>query len=104
MVLDTLRSYVGEVGIWTGIWALASTSLQSPSFPRGTVALAAISPLFTYGLLRYVSVVREFRAAPLMSHKVSGVPPLERGGDKKFGSDPKWQEYKRWVLAGLCGD
>ncbi|EDR08703.1 uncharacterized protein LACBIDRAFT_297170 [Laccaria bicolor S238N-H82] len=74
-------NYVGEVGIWTGIWALSAASLERSFFPTGTVALAAISPLFTWFLLR----------------KVSGVPPLERAGDKKFGSDPKWQEYKRSV-------
>ena len=72
-------SYVGEVGIWMGIWALSTASLETNFFPTGTIALAAISPLFTWFLLR----------------KVSGVPPLERAGDKKFGSDPKWQEYKR---------
>ncbi|EIN09848.1 DUF1295-domain-containing protein [Punctularia strigosozonata HHB-11173 SS5] len=71
-------NYVGEVGIWTGIWALSTASLQTAYFPRGTVALAAASPLFTYFLLR----------------KVSGVPPLERAGNKKFAGDPKWAEYK----------
>ena len=49
-----LSSYVGEVGIWTGIWALSSASLQSSFCPRGTIALAAISPLFTWFLLRNV--------------------------------------------------
>lgn len=29
--------------------------------------------------------------------KVSGVPPLERAGDKKFGTNPKWQQYKKLV-------
>jgi len=33
--------------------------------------------------------------------QVSGVPPLERAGDKKFGDDPKYQAYKRHV-AGYC--
>jgi len=74
-------NYVGEVGIWAGIWALSTTAFQTPYFPRGTVAVAAISPIFTYFLLR----------------KLSGVPPLERAGDKKYGNDPKWQEYKRTV-------
>ncbi|KAK7032803.1 S5A-reductase domain-containing protein [Favolaschia claudopus] len=70
-------NYVGEVGIWTGIVALASGSL--PLAPL--VVSAAASPLFTWFLLR----------------KVSGVPPLEKAGDKKFGGDPKWEEYKRTV-------
>ncbi|KZT29793.1 DUF1295-domain-containing protein [Neolentinus lepideus HHB14362 ss-1] len=74
-------NYVGEVGIQTGIALLATASLQTAYFPRGAVALAALSPLTTYFLLR----------------KVSGVPPLEKSGDKKFGSDPKWLEYKRTV-------
>lgn len=74
-------NYLGEVGIWMGMWALASKSLQSPYFPRGTVALGALSPLFAWYLLT----------------RVSGVPPLEASGNKKFGDDPKWQEYKRTV-------
>ncbi|KIK62438.1 hypothetical protein GYMLUDRAFT_260182 [Collybiopsis luxurians FD-317 M1] len=74
-------NYVGEVGIWTGIWGLSTAALQTSYFPRGTVAVAALSPIFTYFLLR----------------KLSGVPPLEKAGDKKFGNDPKWQEYKRNV-------
>ncbi|KAJ3732126.1 DUF1295-domain-containing protein [Lentinula guzmanii] len=74
-------NYVGEVGIWAAIWSLSTTALQTPYFPRGTVAIAAISPIFTYFLLR----------------KLSGVPPLEKAGDQKFGADPKWHEYKRNV-------
>ncbi|KAJ7183212.1 hypothetical protein C8R46DRAFT_1066275 [Mycena filopes] len=74
-------NYVGEVGIWTGIWALASGTLMTYHFPLGTVALTAASPMFTWFLVR----------------NVSGVPPLEKAGDKKFGGDPKWQEYKRTV-------
>ncbi|KIM40501.1 hypothetical protein M413DRAFT_445950 [Hebeloma cylindrosporum] len=74
-------NYVGEVGIWTGIWALSTSSLQTSAYPRGTVALAALSPLFTWFLIR----------------KVSGVPPLERAGDKKWGTNPKWQAYKKTV-------
>ncbi|THH18109.1 hypothetical protein EW146_g2805 [Bondarzewia mesenterica] len=74
-------NYVGEVGIWTGIWALSIASLQTAYFPAYTFALAAVSPITTYFLLR----------------TVSGVPPLETAGDNKFGDDPKWQEYKRTV-------
>lgn len=51
------NSYVGEVGIWTGIWALSSSSLQTIAYPRGTVALAAVSPLFIYFLIRKVHIV-----------------------------------------------
>ncbi|KIM84218.1 hypothetical protein PILCRDRAFT_818555 [Piloderma croceum F 1598] len=74
-------NYVGEVGIWTGIWALSASALQTAHFPRGTAMIATVSPMFTYYLLRYVS----------------GVPPLERSGQKKFKDDPKWLEYKRTV-------
>ncbi|EJF64592.1 hypothetical protein DICSQDRAFT_144356 [Dichomitus squalens LYAD-421 SS1] len=74
-------NYVGEVGLWTGIWLLSSGSLRSPSFPRGAWLLAGLSPLLTWFLLT----------------RVSGVPPLERAGDKKYGSAPEWQEYKRCV-------
>ncbi|KAF4571173.1 hypothetical protein EYR40_007644 [Pleurotus pulmonarius] len=74
-------NYVGEIGIQSAIWLLSTSSLQAAYYPRGMVALALASPLFTYYILR----------------KLSGVPPLERQGDKRFGSDPKWQEYKRTV-------
>jgi len=74
-------NYVGEVGIWTGIWALSTSALQTAYFPKGTVALAAISPLLTWFLLR----------------NVTGVPLLERSADQKFSDDLKWQEYKRTV-------
>ncbi|KAK7452189.1 hypothetical protein VKT23_012292 [Stygiomarasmius scandens] len=74
-------NYVGEVGIWTGIWALSTAVLQTRHFPRGTVGLAAASPLFTYYILT----------------RLSGVPPLEKAGDKKFGDDPNWWKYKRTV-------
>ena len=49
-----IYSYVGEVGIWTGIWALSTAALQTAYFPKGTVALAAASPLFTWFLIRNV--------------------------------------------------
>ncbi|KAH6913166.1 hypothetical protein BKA70DRAFT_1558566 [Coprinopsis sp. MPI-PUGE-AT-0042] len=74
-------NYVGEVGIWTGVWVLASGAFQTSHFPLGTTALAAVSPLMTWFLLT----------------KVSGIPGMERLGDKRFGNDPKYQEYKRNV-------
>ncbi|EJD06997.1 DUF1295-domain-containing protein [Fomitiporia mediterranea MF3/22] len=74
-------NYVGEVGIWTGIWALSASSMQTPYFPKVAPLIAAASPIITYLLLR----------------NVSGVPLLEKAGDKKFGDNPKWQEYKRNV-------
>lgn len=49
------HSYVGEVGIWTGIWVLSTTSLETSYFPFGTAIAAAVSPLFTWYLLRKAS-------------------------------------------------
>ncbi|KAL1758336.1 hypothetical protein FB107DRAFT_288645 [Schizophyllum commune] len=74
-------NYVGEVGIQAGIWALATGTLQAGYFPPGSIALAGLSPIVTYLLLR----------------KVSGVPPLEEAGDKKFGNDLGWAHYKKTV-------
>ncbi|KAG8705578.1 hypothetical protein FRC08_001592 [Ceratobasidium sp. 394] len=74
-------NYVGEVGIQTGMWILSTTALSSPLLPRFTPWAAAVSPLFTWLLLR----------------KGSGVPPLERAAERKFGSDPAWQKYKNTV-------
>ncbi|KAI0833248.1 DUF1295-domain-containing protein [Trametes gibbosa] len=77
--IDWRSSYVGEVGVWTGMWLLSSGSLRAPFFPKAAWMIAGVSPLLTWFLLT----------------RVSGVPPLEQSGDKKFGNDPKWQEYKR---------
>ncbi|EMD34110.1 hypothetical protein CERSUDRAFT_141597 [Gelatoporia subvermispora B] len=74
-------NYVGEVGLWTGIWLLSVPSLRSTYFPASTWLWTAASPLIMWVLLRYIS----------------GVPPLEESADKKFGKDPEWQEYKRTV-------
>jgi hypothetical protein len=61
LTLNYQHSYVGEVGIWTGIWGLSTAALTGPLLPAGTVIAAAASPLFTWFLVR----------------NVSGVPPLE---------------------------
>jgi len=74
-------NYIGEVGLWTGIWLLSVRSLCTPSLPSASWLLAGASPLMTWFLLR----------------NVSGVPPLEKAGNVKFGNDPRWQEYKRTV-------
>lgn len=50
------HSYLGELGIWTGVYMIASTALQSPYFPRGTVALGSASPLFAWFILTRVSL------------------------------------------------
>jgi steroid 5-alpha reductase family enzyme len=63
-VVDQIRSYVAEVGVWTGIWALSTTALQHPFFPRLAPVAAAISPFFTWFLLRKVW------PPPLMQYKL----------------------------------
>jgi len=69
-------NYLGEICLWTGVWALSIPALRSPAW-----AIAGISPLLTFSLLRYVS----------------GVPLLEEASDKKFAGDAKWEQYKRTV-------
>ena len=56
-----ILSYVGEVGLWTGMWLLSIRSLRTPFFPTGAWLMAGVSPLLTWFLLT----------------RVSGVPPLE---------------------------
>ena len=56
-----MGSYVGEVGLWVGIWALSIPALRTPVAPPYTWLLAGVSPLITWLLLT----------------KVSGVPPME---------------------------
>ncbi|KAJ7088370.1 hypothetical protein B0H15DRAFT_1022402 [Mycena belliarum] len=70
-------NYVGEVGVWTALWALASGGLLTPSFPI-EIAFTALSPLFSWLLVRMLS----------------GVPFLEQVGDKHFEGDKKWEAYK----------
>lgn len=77
-------NYVGEVGLWTAQFLAANRVLSSPLvagplLPPWMAYAAVASPVLEYSLIRYVS----------------GVPMLEESGDKKFGSDPKWAEYKK---------
>jgi len=78
-------NYVGEVTLWAAQFVLSTTALLSPStspfIPSWSIALAAASPIIEY----------------LLIAKFSGVPPLEESGDKKFGDDPEWREYKKNV-------
>jgi len=57
------ESYVGEVGVWAGIWLLSTSSLQTAAYPRGAVALASLSPLFIWFLLRKVGVIPKWQQA-----------------------------------------
>jgi steroid 5-alpha reductase family enzyme len=68
-------NYAGEMLIWAGVWLASLSGLGG--WLEG--ALAALSPLFVAGLLRYVS----------------GVPILERRADKKWGEEPAYKAYKQ---------
>lgn len=65
-------NYVGELILWIGI-----TLIALPVF-QGLQWAALITPIFVYWLL----------------NKVSGVNLLEARADKKWGDDPKYQQYK----------
>jgi steroid 5-alpha reductase family enzyme len=67
-------NYFGEILVWIGVYTYTVSALSSI---EGIIALA--SPLFISYLLLFVS----------------GLPPLEKGADKKWGSDPKYREYKK---------
>lgn len=66
-------NYMGEMLVWIGVFIYASTVLS----PVLTL-IAALSPIFIISLLLLVS----------------GVPILEKIADKRWGSDPKYREYK----------
>lgn len=67
-------NYFGEILVWIGVYIYTVSALSSI---EGIIALA--SPLFISYLLLFVS----------------GLPPLEKGADKKWGSNPKYREYKK---------
>ncbi|KAI5475459.1 hypothetical protein MNV49_001350 [Pseudohyphozyma bogoriensis] len=77
-------NYVGEVGLWAGHFLAAQRTLSFPGvsgvlYPPWLAMATLASPVMEYGLIRFIS----------------GVPMLEASGDKKFGDDPKWKEYKK---------
>lgn len=65
-------NYLGEILHWSGMF-IASTSVVSGRY----YWYSLLSPVFTFFLLT----------------RVSGIPLLERRGDKKWGQDPAYQEY-----------
>jgi len=66
-------NYFGEILIWWGIFFFSIPYLKGMTF------LSIIGPLFiTFLLLR-----------------VTGIPPLEKAYDKRYGKDKKYREYKR---------
>lgn len=67
-------NYFGEILVWVGVYIVAAQSLDAL---QSLVAL--VSPLFIAILLLFIS----------------GVPILEKSADKKWGSLPAYQRYKR---------
>lgn len=73
-------NYASEIGIWTGMFIASFQTLRT-AYPASATVSALGSPLLTYALLRYLS----------------GVPPLERAAERRFGEDPAWKKYKSQV-------
>jgi steroid 5-alpha reductase family enzyme len=66
-------NYFGEIVLWVGIAIIAAPVLQ------GWQWIAMISPIFVTFLLT----------------RVSGVPPLEKKADKKWGGQEDYETYKK---------
>lgn len=66
-------NYFGEISVWVGVYIACVSAL---SLPAALISLA--SPLFIGTLLLFVS----------------GVPPLEKSADKKWGDKPAYKAYK----------
>ena len=69
-------NYLGEMMVWIGIYYVVASSLGGLS-----IWFALISPIYIICLLMFVS----------------GVPLLEKSGDQRWGSDPKYLNYKKQV-------
>eukprot|EP00927_Polykrikos_kofoidii_P032761 TRINITY_DN27805_c0_g1_i1.p1 TRINITY_DN27805_c0_g1~~TRINITY_DN27805_c0_g1_i1.p1 ORF type:complete len:336 (-),score=28.37 TRINITY_DN27805_c0_g1_i1:104-1012(-) len=70
-------NYFGEMSLWCGLALIAQRDLYG--YGALTRCLVGVSPVFTVGLLSFVS----------------GLPLLERYADKKWGGDPAYVAYKR---------
>jgi hypothetical protein len=68
-----INSYLGEVLLQFGP-PILSTAVAPPQWRY----IGFVSPLFTYLLLRYAS----------------GVPPLEKSAEKKWGNEADWARYR----------
>jgi steroid 5-alpha reductase family enzyme len=66
-------NYFGEMLVWWGLFVYSIPVLQGAAFAVVT------GPLFITLLLLFVS----------------GIPPLERTADEKYGDDPAYSDYKR---------
>ena len=66
-------NYFGEMLVWWGIFSLALPYLA------GWKLLSMVGPLFITFILLFVS----------------GIPPLEKRSDQKYGKNKKYREYKK---------
>tara|TARA_B100000965_G_C19269410_1_gene616612 strand:+ start:130 stop:600 length:471 start_codon:yes stop_codon:yes gene_type:complete len=66
-------NYFGEIVLWTGIAVMALPVMS------GLQYVSLVSPIFGFLLIYFVS----------------GVRLLENKADKKWGSNPEYQDYKR---------
>jgi steroid 5-alpha reductase family enzyme len=66
-------NYFGEILVWWGLFVYAIPFLDGAAFA------VVIGPVFITLLLLFVS----------------GIPPLERSADEKYGHDPAYRDYKR---------
>lgn len=66
-------NYFGEICVWLGIYIFCICYLNI-----GQAIISAISPLFIFVLLRYVS----------------GIPLLEKSAELKFGQNKEYEHYK----------
>ena len=66
-------NYFGEILVWWGLFVYAVPVLHGAAFA------VVLGPLFITLLLLFVS----------------GIPPLERSSDERYGGDPAYREYKR---------
>lgn len=68
-------NYFGEILVWWGL------SVYAVPFLDGAAFAVLAGPVFITLLLLFVS----------------GIPPLERSANEKYGDDPAYHDYKRWT-------
>jgi steroid 5-alpha reductase family enzyme len=66
-------NYFGEILVWWGLFVYAVPFLHGAAFA------VVVGPVFITLLLLFVS----------------GIPPLERSAEQKYGDDPAYRDYKR---------
>lgn len=66
-------NYFGEILIWVGLFIVASPFLE------GYLWLTLVSPIFIIFILT----------------SVSGIPPVEKFANQRYGSNPNYQDYKK---------